>query len=417
MFCDEAKVQFISGKGGDGLVSWRTEKFVPRGGPDGGDGGRGGDVILRVDPNLNTLSKFHSQKIFKASAGENGKRRKQHGKNGEDLIVAVPPGTQVFTEEKKIADLVKKDSQLNIVKGGRGGFGNAHFVSSVRQAPSFAELGEKPQQKEIRLELKLVADVAIIGLPSVGKSTFISRVSNSRPKIADYHFTTIVPNLGVSKIAEADLVFVDVPGLIAGAHQGKGLGIKFLRHIERARVLLHILDISRDPYRDFQVINEELSAFSENLSRKKQIIALNKADILPAAEGKKELKKLEKKLNKKVFLISTVSGEGLKDLLFPLRELNQQEKEKEAEEVEEDFVEYRPHLESPRSFWIDKTEDGFSIQGKRILQIAAMTDFNNTEALFRLRDVMKKMGIEKELLRLGAKGEDKIIFNDKELDF
>ena len=413
MFSDEAQIKFISGKGGDGLVSWRREKFVPKGGPDGGDGGKGGDVILVVNSNLNTLSKFHSKKVFQAQNGERGKSRKKHGKNGENLFIELPTGTEVFQEDKKIADLSSKDSEFVVVRGGRGGFGNAHFVSSIRQAPSFAELGEEPEKKELRLELKLVADVAIIGYPSVGKSTFISRVSNCKPKIAEYHFTTIVPNLGVANAGDEDLVLVDVPGLIKDAHQGKGLGIKFLKHTERARVLLHILDISRNPEDDFQMINSELKKFSQDLSQKKQILALNKVDIFPSEKVLKIKKDLEKTLNKKIFSISAVSGEGVKEVIFELNKLNKKEKSKEVKE--ETFVEFYPHLEDPRSFWVEKEEDGFRIFGKRILQIAAMTDFNNEEALFRLRDVIKKLGIDKEIIRLGGSTE-KLLLNDKVLD-
>ena len=420
MFCDEAEVKFISGKGGDGLVSWRREKYIPRGGPDGGNGGKGGDLVLVVDRNLNTLSNFRSKKVFEAEGGQNGMCQKKNGKGGESLLVKVPIGTQVFENDELLADLSAYDSEFVVVRGGKGGFGNAHFVSSVRQAPSFAELGEKAEQKKLRLELKLVADAAIIGFPSVGKSTLIASVSQCKPKIASYPFTTLIPNLGIAQAGEKRLVLVDVPGLIEGAHRGKGLGIQFLKHTERARVILHLLDISRPSVlEDFEKINYELEAFSKKLAQKKQVLAINKSDILTKEEGEKVRKKLEKKLKRNIFLISAVSGVGTKELLFEAEKINSQEKAKELSEKEEtkEVVEFTPHLDNKGSFWVEKEGNAWRVFGKRILQIAAMSDFGNEEAVMRLRDIMKKMGIERELLRLGVNAKDKICFDDKILHY
>ncbi len=291
MFQDEATITVTGGSGGPGCVSWRREKYIPKGGPDGGDGGKGGSVFLQADSNTDTLSLYRSTKNFKAENGEGGMKKNKHGKSGNDLLLIVPPGTQIREGKEVLADLAHHGDEVQVVQGGRGGFGNTHFKSSVRQRPDFAEKGEPGTTKTLTLELKLVADVGIIGYPSVGKSTLISTISESKPKIGDYPFTTLVPNLGVVEIDERSFVVCDVPGLIEGASEGKGLGHQFLKHIERCRVLLHLLDLSRamqDGEVDVQVlvddynaIRKELETFSPDLAEKREIVALSKADLAP----------------------------------------------------------------------------------------------------------------------------------------
>ncbi|MBU0727893.1 GTPase ObgE, partial [Patescibacteria group bacterium] len=278
-FADEAEIKVKAGNGGNGSSSFRREKFVAKGGPDGGNGGDGGSIVFEGDVNLNTLVNFVSKRHFKAEKGEQGLGQNRYGKHGEDLVLKVPVGTLVYTNGKLIVDITKDGQQFVVARGGLGGKGNANFKSSTRQAPDFAELGEPGEEKELKLELKLIADVALIGYPSVGKSTLISRISNARPKIADYPFTTLIPNLGVVKVDKTDFVVADIPGLIEGAHEGKGLGIEFLKHIERTKVLVHLLDITHEELRDeYNKLNEELKLFSEKLSKKPQLLVVNKVD-------------------------------------------------------------------------------------------------------------------------------------------
>ena len=322
MFVDYAKIIIKSGDGGNGAATFRREKYVAAGGPDGGDGGKGGDIYFRVDANANTLIDFRFTKRFKAENGQNGSGNRCFGKSGEDLYVMVPKGTVVKDSEsgKVIADLSEDDQVELILKGGRGGKGNTHFATSTRQAPHFAVDGEKGKEKEVILELKLLADVGLVGFPNVGKSTLISKVSAARPKIADYHFTTIDPNLGVVKTKLGDsFVMADIPGIIEGASEGVGLGTQFLRHIERTRLLLHVIDVAgtegRNPVEDFEKVNSELQRYSEKLAKRKQIIVANKVDSLQDETGFIELEKKAKELGLEIYKISAVTGEGVNELM------------------------------------------------------------------------------------------------------
>ncbi|MBT6069155.1 GTPase ObgE [Candidatus Peregrinibacteria bacterium] len=352
-FCDETTVVFKAGSGGGGAISFRREKFISRGGPDGGNGGGGGAIILRTNPNINTLVEFNTRKQFKAESGESGAKRNRQGKNGEDLILEVPLGTMVINEDgtELLADLKYRNQEYVVAKGGIGGKGNANFVSSVRQAPAFAELGEPGKEVTVNLELKLVADVGIIGLPSAGKSTLIAHISAVKPKIAAYHFTTLTPNLGVVDMKQwhgdpnSSFTVVDIPGLIEGAAEGKGLGHEFLRHVGRAKFLIHLIDGSLDDLREkLDTINKELTSYSKDLAKKDQIVVINKTDILipeiyPEIEAQfKEFIHKDKKKNR-LFLISAVTGEGLKELMFAIweRVRHQRTKEQDALELEGKF--------------------------------------------------------------------------------
>lgn len=426
MFCDEVKVHFIAGRGGNGAVAFRREKYVPHGGPSGGNGGRGGSIYLVANENINTLAEFNTYKIFRAESGANGRGKDQAGSDAPDLFLQVPVGTLVFDEKKKalLSDLAANGEKLLIAKGGKGGFGNSHFRSSTRQAPAFAELGEPGEEKENVLELKLVADVGIIGLPSVGKSTLLSRISNARPKIADYPFTTIIPNLGLVTLAQfggnfqQNFLACDLPGLIEGAHKGKGLGIEFLKHVVRNRVLIHLLDVnSTDPSADFKTINAELKSFDKTLAKKPTLIAFNKIDTISASQLDGIIAKFKKKnRSAKISAISCVTGVGLKKLLFEAWELLNKVKKNEPEPIEkkEDFKIFKPASEeNPKVFHVKllkrrKKNSLFEVTGRRIEQIVIMTDFSNQEAQARVYDVIGRMGINKALRSCGAHFGDEI---------
>jgi len=445
MFCDETKIKVIAGKGGDGSVNFRREKFVPKGGPDGGDGGKGGNIIILADENINTLSDINSQKHYRAESGENGKKKKMSGKGGKDLILKVPVGTVIWNSEKTmiIIDLNKNGQAFTIAKGGKGGLGNQHFASSVHQSPTFAENGEPGEEKEIILELKMVADLGLIGMPSAGKSTLISHISNARPKIADYEFTTLIPNLGVVDLAHFggshsdSFVVADIPGLIEGAHQGKGLGHKFLKHISRTSVLIHMIDPLRgNPADNFIKIQRELELFDKNLVKKPLIVAINKIDAVREQDLKKieeELKSIfqKKSQNKKskllpqktqpfsskIFRISAVTGAGLKELLFEaLKKIKEYKsktikKEEKTQKIKsKEIPVLKPH-ETLVKFKIEKVikhkdHKVYVITGKRIEQLISMTDTNNPEGVQRLYHFFNKMGILRALKR------EKISFND-----
>ncbi len=417
-FADEADINIVAGNGGNGSASYRHEKYVPKGGPDGGNGGDGGSIILHADGNMNTLVNFVSKKHFKAGRGEQGHGRNKFGKHGEDLILKVPIGTLVYEGENLIADLTEDGQEVIVAKGGLGGKGNANFATSVRQAPDFAELGEPGEQKELHLELKLIADVAIIGYPSVGKSTLISRISNARPKIADYPFTTLIPNLGVVKVDQTDFVVADIPGLIEGAHEGKGLGVAFLKHIERAEVLVHLLDLTHEDLKDeFKKLNEELKMYSETLANKPQFVVFNKMDAtIPEIieEAKKEFKKY------KPLFISAVTGEGMDKFLYRLKdEVIAHRKKKNKVNEEEKHKVWRPHLEieDTKNYTVEKAKNGFKITGKRIEQIAIMTDMSKKGALFRMHDILNKIGAYRVMKRLGGKEGDKINIGVRVFEF
>ncbi|MBI4994023.1 GTPase ObgE [Candidatus Peregrinibacteria bacterium] len=431
MFCDEVQVTLKAGSGGKGAIAFRREKFVPRGGPNGGDGGKGGSIYLEANENINTLAEFNTYKIFRARSGENGKGKNMGGKDAQDLILQVPVGTMIFDKTKSnlIADLTHNKDRFLAACGGKGGYGNAHFKSSTRQTPRFAELGEPGEEKKYVLELKLVADVGIIGLPSVGKSTLLSRISNARPKIADYPFTTLIPNLGLVNLKpfggaiQQNFLACDLPGLIENAHKGKGLGIQFLKHVARNKILVHLIDVnSPNPSQDYKTILNELKLFDKNLPKKPQIVAFNKIDTINKDEAKKiaaDFKKRNRSV-KCLFEISCVVGEGLKKLLWAIWKILEKEKLNDlhaakSAEPELPYKIFRPALErDPRSFSVKlikktKKTSVFEITGRRIEQIAVMTDFSNPEAVARVYDVCEKMGINKELRRNGAKFGDEIM--------
>lgn len=411
MFTDYAKITIKSGNGGDGAVTFRREKYVAAGGPDGGDGGRGGSIYFKVDPNSNTLIDFRYTKKFKAQNGENGSGSNKYGKSGEDLYIKVPIGTIIKDAEtgKIVADLSQEGQEELVLKGGRGGKGNSHFATATRQVPRFAQAGEDGEEKEVILELKLLADVGLLGFPNVGKSTFLSVVTDAKPKIANYHFTTIEPNLGVVKIQNGDsFVIADIPGIIEGASEGVGLGIQFLRHIERTRLLLHVIDVSgiegRDPVQDFYTINEELKNYSEKLSTRKQIIVANKIDVMQDDTGLKELEELAKKEKLELFKISGVTGQGVSELLNRVSEILKTLPKEEIVESEERVI-YT--LEDDKDdFSVRKEEDIFVIEGKAINRLMGRINIDDNESMYYFQKNLKTLGIEDELKRQGIKEGD-----------
>ncbi len=423
MFVDEVLITVKGGKGGNGAVSFRREKYIPFGGPDGGNGGQGGDVILLSENNLDTLSHFRGKKVFAAADGIKGQGKKLAGKGAEPLILKVPAGTLVTDAKTKeiLHDFITPHEQYIVAAGGRGGYGNAHFVSSTRQAPKFAELGDEGEVKNIILTLKLIADVGIVGLPNAGKSTLISHISAARPKIADYPFTTLIPNLGIVDHKGKSFVVADTPGLIPGASKGKGLGIRFLQHIERTGVLLHLVDArGEDPVKAYTSIAGELKKYKHELEHKPQIVALNKTDLLLSEELDILLRKFAKKKIQPV-LLSAATGMGVSQLLDQLISLLSEKATPVpvAEKAGADFRIFRPHLEDPKYFAVEKKRGFFVIRGKRIEQIVRMSPPGNPEALERIYDVFMKMGISRELLRQGARdgtpvmiGKTRILFRD-----
>ncbi len=405
MFVDITKVKFVAGDGGDGVVSFRHEKFIDKGGPDGGDGGDGGNVVLIASRNQNTLANFRFKKELSAEAGQPGSKRRKHGRRGDDLVVDVPVGTSVMADEESLADLTEDGQKFVIAHGGKGGFGNAHFTSSTRQTPRVAEKGEAGEQVAVTLELKMIADVGLVGLPNAGKSTLLSVVSNARPEIANYPFTTLSPNLGVVDLDQkSSLLFADIPGLIEGASKGKGLGDEFLRHVERTRVLLHLIDAySEDVVTSYKTIQSELSAYKVNLSTKPQIVVLTKIDGLDDEIVANQVKQLKKSIGAKtpIHAISSQSKQGVKELLFAVNNLVAADKEKQIKSKAKKTL---PVLTIPttEAWKVTKTDTGFVITGKKIERFAKRTDFNSFHAQQRLRDIMKKMGIMHELKRQQA---------------
>ena len=409
MFVDKVEVQVQAGNGGNGAVSFRQEKYVDRGGPDGGDGGRGGNVIFVADQNLNTLLNFRYKQELSAENGQAGSKRNRKGRSGEDLIVKVPVGTQVYQDGRLLADLAVATQRTIIAHGGDGGFGNAHFKSSVRQAPKVAELGELGAQLDLTLELKLLADVGLVGLPNAGKSTFLSVVTNARPEIADYPFTPLTPNLGVADVDSSSLLIADIPGLIEGASEGKGLGDAFLRHVERTAVLLHLVDIYDDDVAtDFTTIQNELAAYSPELAKRPLIVALTKIEGLPedGIEAKKEQLRAVVPEGTPLFVISSSAHSGLKELL---RELNAKVVEARAVTAElEEAGESMPVIglsdDQKRDAWKVVHDGGrFVVTGLKIEKFGARTNFDSEPGRRRLWDIMAKMGIMHELDRQGLK--------------
>ena len=413
MFVDYAKIIIKSGDGGNGAATFRREKYVAAGGPDGGDGGNGGDVYFVVDPDSNTLIDFRYTKKFKAENGQNGSGSHRFGKSGEDCYIKVPLGTIVRDAEtnKVIVDLSEPEQKELILKGGRGGKGNSHFATSTRQAPRFAIDGEKGKEKELILELKLLADVGLVGFPNVGKSTILSRVTKATPKIADYHFTTIDPNLGVVKTQHGDsFVLADIPGIIEGASEGIGLGTQFLRHVERTRLLLHVLDIAgtegRDPVDDFNKINEEIKKYSEKLATRKQIIVANKADSMQDEENFKKIEKIAKDKNLKVFKISAVTGEGLNELFNYVSEILKELPKEDIVEVEDRIV-YT--LEDDKDDFIIEVIDGeFIVSGPAVERLMGRVNIGDNESYNYMERMLKKLGIEEALKEKGVKEGDTV---------
>lgn len=413
-FIDKATISITAGNGGDGGMSFRHEKFVDKGGPDGGDGGNGGSVILVADRNENTLAYFRYQKELKAEHGRPGTKSRKHGRGAPDLLVPVPVGTMVVSPEGELlVDLTEDTQQAVIAKGGRGGFGNAHFVSSVRQAPKFAEKGEEGESRTVTLELKMIADVGVIGLPNAGKSTLLSRISNARPEIADYPFTTLTPNIGVVDIdSHSSLLFADIPGLIEGAAAGKGLGHEFLRHVERTSVLVHLIDAYQDDVvAAYETIQAELTAHAKELVNKPQVVAINKVEGLDKEMVNDLLGRLRKVVPKgtELFAISTMSAQGLKELLFAIKTIVDVAKQHAAEVAEQEGVPVLRLNDTEKAWKVTKEKDYYLVTGNRIEKFAGRTDFDNEQGVRRLRDIMKRMGIMHELLRQGLGADDKVV--------
>ncbi|WP_082233711.1 GTPase ObgE [Halobacillus massiliensis] len=425
MFVDQVKVFVKGGDGGNGLVAYRREKYVPMGGPAGGDGGNGGDIVFEVDEGLNTLMDFRYQHHFKAKRGENGMNQKQHGKNAEPLVISVPPGTTVKDAEtgRVIADLTEHKQRAVIAKGGRGGRGNARFATARNRAPEIAENGEPGDAFDVQVELKLLADVGLVGFPSVGKSTFLSTVTAATPKIADYHFTTLTPNLGVVESQDhRSFVMADLPGLIEGAHEGVGLGHQFLRHVERTRLILHVIDMAglegRDPYDDYVTINNELSSYDVRLSQRPQIIVANKMDI-PEAEEK--LKAFKEKIggDAEIYPVSTVTRRGLDELLYAVADKLDEIPKNQNEEIEEvdERVVYK-HEKEEAPFKVTRADDGaYVLYGEKIESLFRKTDFTRDQSINRFARQMRSMGVDEELRKRGAKDGDTVRLLDYEFEF
>ncbi len=418
-FIDKTKIRVVSGRGGNGMVAWRREKYVDKGGPAGGDGGRGGDVYLVADENMSTLMDFKHKSVFKAEAGENGGIKNMHGACAKDLYIKVPVGTVVkdIKTGNVIADLTWHEQKVLVAKGGRGGRGNARFATAQKRAPQFCEPGEPSIERELLLELKLIADVGLLGMPNAGKSTLISRISSAKPKIADYPFTTLIPNLGVVRKHSGDgYVVADIPGLIEGASEGVGLGFDFLRHIERCRFLVHLIDATEEnPFENYKKINLELEKHSTNLANRYQIIALNKIDAV-SDEKKIELLKQFKEVSADVFEISAVTGENVDKLIdFMGQKVDEIPKPETEITVEEDLGAYYNDDSAFEIFKVAK--DTFIIEGGKIERIAAVTDERNSEQVIRFQNIMKGMGVFDALSQKGIKDGDTIIIGHLEFVF
>ncbi|KGG80188.1 GTPase [Caloranaerobacter azorensis H53214] len=424
MFVDVAKIFVKGGNGGHGAVAFRREKYEPSGGPAGGDGGDGGNVILEVDEGIRTLMDFRYKRHYKAENGENGKSKKQYGKKGKDLILKVPPGTIVKDTETGIviADLTKKGERFIVAKGGRGGRGNAKFATSTRQAPRFAEAGEKGEERWITLELKLLADVGLVGFPNVGKSTLLSTLTDAKPKIANYHFTTLTPNLGVVRISyDSSFVIADIPGLIEGAHMGVGLGHEFLRHVERTRLLVHLIDASglegRDPIDDFYKINEELKKYSPKLANKPQIVVANKMDLPQARENFPRIKQEMDRLGFELIPISAATSEGLNELKYAiwnkLKEIGEPEP---IVEVVENINLYEFNKDKNKVI-VKKEGDKYIVEGDPIEKLINSTNFDDLDSLRHFQKVMRKRGIVDELKELGIKDGEIVSICGYEFEF
>ena len=424
MFTDYTKIIIKSGDGGNGAATFRREKYVASGGPDGGDGGNGGNIYFQVDKDKNTLIDFRYNKKFKAKNGENGSGSHCNGKYGEDLYIKVPIGTVIKDAKtgKVVADLSKPNQKELVLKGGRGGRGNSHFATATRQAPRFSEDGEKGEEKELILELKLLADVGLLGFPNVGKSTFLASVTAAKPKIANYHFTTIIPNLGVVKTKDGNgFVIADIPGIIEGASEGVGLGIQFLRHVERTRLLLHFLDVSgqegRNPIEDFNAINKELKKYSEKLATRKQIIVANKIDAIDETQSEelKAVEKLAKEQNLELFKISAATGQGVQELIDYVTNTLKTLPKEELIEIEDKVV-YT--LDDKKDEWHIKEQNGvFIVTGKAVQRLMGRINIEDNESMYYLQKCLKNMGIEDKLKEMGVCEGDTVILDEWELEW
>lgn len=420
MFVDRVKIKLVSGKGGNGLTSFRREKYVPLGGPNGGDGGKGGDIIFKVDTNKSTLLDLKYNKHLTAENGQNGKSKKMHGSDGQDLIVKVPLGTVIIDEEsnKVLADLTYASQEVVIVRGGRGGRGNYRFMTSRNTAPDYSEMGEPGTELNVLVELKLLADIGLVGFPSVGKSSLLSVVSNAKPEVAPYPFTTIVPNLGVVQVDNTSFVLADLPGLIEGASQGKGLGHQFLQHIERCRILIHVLDMGgeeRDPLQDFEITNAELKSYNSDLLMRPMIVVANKMDLDNANINLERFK--ESFPEYEIFPIVTITHEGLEALLYKLKELfiNLPQEIEESQINPGTIYKYE---EPVARFTIVNLGNGvFEVKGEEVLRMLKMTDLSKESAILRMAHNLRKMGVDKGLRSKGAKDGDTIRIDRFEFEF
>jgi len=418
VFVDTARIYVKAGDGGNGAIAFRREKHVPRGGPAGGDGGRGGDVVVVADEGVRTLMDFRYQRHFKAERGENGRGKNQNGADGEDLIIRVPVGTLIYDEDGRLlADLTTHQQRVVVAKGGRGGRGNTRFASAKNPAPYISENGEPGEERWLQLELKLLADVGLIGFPSVGKSTLLASVSAARPKIADYHFTTLSPNLGVVDVGDGrSFVLADLPGLIEGAHQGVGLGHEFLRHAERTRCLIHVIDMAaiegRDPVNDYHLINRELALYSPALARRPQVVAANKMDLPDAARNFERFRREVPDVP--VFPISAATGEGVRALMLAVAEMLERLPEPEPVSDQEPVL-FAPEEEEP--FVVRKENGVFVVSGKRVEKLVKMTNFQHHDSILRFARIIRKMGIEDALLQAGIEEGDTVQIGDRQFEY
>lgn len=421
MFIDETNIKVIAGNGGDGCTAFRREKYIEMGGPYGGNGGKGSDIIFKVDTGLHTLIDLRYMKTIKGKKGENGSGKNMDGKSAEDIIIKVPQGTVItdYDTNLVIADLKDKDSFVVVAKGGRGGRGNTAFKTLANPAPNFSENGEPGEEKILKVELKLLADVGLVGLPSVGKSTFLSKVTKATPKIADYHFTTLSPNLGVVKtIDNRSFVIADLPGLIEGASEGVGLGDKFLRHIERTKVIAHIIDMSgiegRDPYEDYLVINKELEKFSPKLLQKPMIIIANKMDMEAAKEN---LKEFQKKVDKEIYPISALTNDNLNPVLMKLADLVDTQPNTPLYDEENYLSHVLYKFENEKPFTIEKENDYYVIHGKQVEKMFKMTNFQSDEGIERFIRQLRKLGIDEELEKMNIEDGSIVKILDYEFEY
>ena len=426
MFVDRAKIQIVSGKGGNGCVSFRREPFVPEGGPDGGDGGKGGDVVIVADKNLRTLMDFKYKKKYEAENGQNGMRKKRFGKDGEDLIIKVPTGTVVIDEATGLVmkDLVDDGQSFIAAKGGKGGKGNTNFKNSVRQAPNFAEAGNFAKERTIILELKMIADVGIVGFPNVGKSSLLAVSTSAKPKIENYHFTTIAPNLGVVNVADTSFVMADIAGIIEGAHKGLGLGLKFLKHIERTRVLIHVVDVSgsegRDPIDDFEKINSELLMYSKDVANKPMIVAANKIDLISEDDPKYlEFKEYVENKGLRVFPLSAPINYGVSELMHAALEELQKSLLNQPEEEVEEYFDFETDDKDPdfKEVYVTKEGEDFVVTGKQLKKVFDSTNFNDFGSLRYLYKYMEKRGAIDKMLEMGLEEGDTIKVFDFEFEY